>query len=174
MSRGANLGSEAGALVVVLLPDWDSPSPMGVPKPAFTRLKLGFVGGSGAGKTSLIGVMTKGSFPGPFQPYLYDPHAIDVEFDPSSYQPTCRGLTEVHESQTRHRIDGMEAKRHAFKLEIYDTISLEEYYPLSVLDSAVIALCVSVVERETFDMIKTRVRRVWPTWPTCSFFMVRF
>ena len=69
----------------------------------------------------------------------------------------------MHESQTRHRIDGMEAKRQAFKLELCDTISLEEYYPLSVLDSAVIALCFSVVEREIFDMIKTRVRRVRPT-----------
>ena len=66
----------------------------------------------------------------------------------------------MHESETRHRIDGMEAiKRQVFKLELYDAITLEDY-PLSVLDSAVIALCFSVVEREMFDVIKTGVRLV--------------
>ncbi len=106
--------------------------------------------------------MTNGHFPGPFQPLCYDPHTVDVEFDPSSYQPTFQGLTEMHESQIRHRTDGMEANRQAFRLELCDTITLEDYFPLSVLDSTVIALSFSVAERETFDMIKTRVRRGCP------------
>ena len=61
----------------------------------------------------------------------------------------------------------MEAKRRAFELEICDTITLEYYYSLSVLNLAIIDLCFSVAGREMFDIIKTRVRDVFSTFSTC-------
>jgi GTPase SAR1 family protein len=145
---------------------------MGVPKSAFTRLRLTIVGGPGAGKTSLIWAMTNGCFPRRFRPFLLDPLTIDVEFDPSSYLYECQGVTEMKESKAGHKVGGMESRRQTFELEIRDTITSEDVEPLNALyymDSAVIALCFSVTERETFEMIKTRVRRVHATWVTCAF-----
>ena len=149
--------NEAGIQVVCCLPNGLSPSPMGVSKEAPTRLKMTFVGECGAGKTSLIAVMIKGWL-GQFQPYSPGPHIMDAEFDPSSYQPECQGVTRV----TGH----MEEARQAFELQLCDTFTSEDYDVLkfqSYMDSAVIALCFSVANRETFDMIRTKVRYLYST-----------
>jgi len=120
-----------------------------------TQLKMSFVGGSGVGKTSLIFGMTQECLPNVFRPFTSDPpHVKYVDFNPSSYQPECHG--------TEKRKDGkmLAEKRQAFWLicEDYDGRRV-----LSYTDAAVIALCFSVAKRETFDLIRTKVRRVYFT-----------
>ena len=134
---------------------------MGVSETA--KLKITFVGGSGAGKTSLIFVITRGYFLDRFQPFLsHPPRALYVDFDPSSYQPACNRVVEMTETETGRPKDGkmLVEKRQTFQItcEDYDTRRV-----LSYIGAEVIALCFSVAKRETFDLIKTRVRRVYFT-----------
>jgi len=107
--------------------------------------------------------MANGHFPGRFHPTLLDPHVIDLEFDPSSYQPKCQGVAEMDESRTRWRIDGMAKKQQTFELQLCDTFTSEGHGPLRAMDAAVIAICFSVADREAFDMIKTKVRLAYST-----------
>ena len=92
---------------------------------------------------------------------------MDVDFDPSSYQPMCQGVTKITINETGKQNNGTmerEQPRQAFELGLCDTFTSEDYDALRLLyymDSAVIALCFSVAKRETFDMIKTRVRRLY-------------
>jgi len=124
-----------------------------------TRLKITFVGGSGAGKTSLIDAMARECFRRRiYPPFLSDPPVKYVYFDPSSYQPACH-ITEQPKDRKM-----LAEKRQGFHLTLCDTSTGEDYdgrRVLSYTDAAVIAICFSVAERETFDMIKTKVRRVY-------------
>ena len=55
-------------------------------------------------------------------------------------------------------------KPQGFYLTLCDTSTGEDYdgrRVLSYTDAAVIAICFSVAERETFDMVRTKVRRVY-------------
>jgi len=137
---------------------------MDVSKASPTLLKMTFVGGSGAGKTWLIRILLRGCSRKRFQPFSSDaPRVKCVEFDPSSYH----GM-EMTETETGQPKDGnmLTEKWQAYQLALCDTSACEDYGArrvLSYTDAAVVAVCFSVAKRETFDMIRTRVRRVYFT-----------
>jgi GTPase SAR1 family protein len=150
--------------VVFFLPD---SSPMLFCKRVPTRLRMTFMGGSGVGKTSLLWMLAKGQLPDNTQASVPCSFTIDVEFDPVSYQPECYDVTKT----TKHRAGEQneeDKRREAFKLEVSEAFMFEDYHPLQVFNyigPEVIALCFSVVERETFNLIKIRVSNV------CSVFI---
>jgi len=123
-----------------------------------TQLKMAFVGGIDAGTTSLIRTITKGYSPEASQP----PHTKYVYFDPSSYQPASHRVIETTETKTGRPKHGkwLAEKRRAFWLTFED---FDARGVLRYTDAAVVALCFSVAARESFNMIRTKVRRVYFT-----------
>jgi len=131
-----------------------------------TPTQLTFVGGSGAGKTSLLSVITKGYFPDELEAFFFDSLYIKhVYFNPSSYQPACNRVIEMTEPETGRPKDRkmLAGKWQTFQLKCEDCEDYDARRVLSYPGAAVIALCFSVAKREEFDLIRTRVRRVYFT-----------
>ena len=123
-----------------------------------TQLKIAFVGGTDAGKMSLIRAITNGYSPETSQPL----HTKYMYFDPSSYQPASHPVMETTETKTGRPKHGkwLAEKPQAFWLTFED---FDARGVLRYTDAAVVALCFSVAERELFNMIRTKVRRVYFT-----------
>lgn len=95
------------------------------------RRKLVIVGSGGAGKTSLLMVYARSSFPTEYVPTVFENYVTEVIVD----------------------------KKTIVDLALWDTAGQEDYdrlRPLSYPDTDVVVICYAIDDRHTFDMISQK------------------
>jgi GTPase SAR1 family protein len=116
-------------------------------------MKLVCVGEGGVGKTSLLTTIVRGKFQVSFGPWLFDPQKVYVQIDPS-YHGSGLDCGRASDGQRRFKGDTRaQEPRETVALVLWDTLGQEEFdivRPYSYDGASVVAICFSVVDRETF------------------------